>query len=68
MTLRPMTPERFAAIRKTVMERRAKSLVAEIAATDWSKLRRFDVDDFLKFLDSLVEQSETTSRRRRKSQ
>ena len=66
MTLRPMTPERFAAIRKTVMERRAKSLVAEIAATDWSKLRRFDVDDFLKFLDSLVEQSETTSRRRRK--
>jgi hypothetical protein len=63
-----MTPERFAAIRKTVMERRAKSLVAEIAATDWSKLRRFDVDDFLKFLDSLVEQSETTSRRRRKSQ
>jgi len=63
-----MTPERFAAIRKAVMERRAKSLVAEIAATDWSKLRRFDVDDFLKFLDSLVEQSETTSRRRRKSQ
>jgi hypothetical protein len=47
MTLRPMTPERFAAIRKGVMERRAKALVAEIAEIDWSKLRHFDVDDFL---------------------
>jgi len=54
-----MTPERFAAIRKAVMHRRAESLVAEIAAISWSELRRFDVDDFLKFLDSLVEQSQT---------
>lgn len=64
--LLPMTPERFAAIRKRVMERRTKALVAEIAATDWDKLPRFEVDEFLIFLDSLVEQSETPPPRPRK--
>jgi len=62
-----ITPERFAAIRKAVMERRMERLAAEIAAaTDWDKLRRFDVDDFFKYLDSLVEPPETPPSRSRK--
>jgi hypothetical protein len=65
--LLPMTPERFFAIRTAVMERRMERLAAEIAATtDWDRLPRFDVDEFFKFLDSLVEQSETLPRRSRK--
>jgi len=65
--LRPMTPERFAAIRERVMQRRMDKLAAEIAAaTDWDKLPHFEVDDFFKFLDSLVEQSETPPPRPRK--
>jgi hypothetical protein len=70
MMLRLMTPERFAAIRKAVMQRQMDKLAAEIAATtDWDKLPHFNVDDFFKYLDSLVEQSETPpprSRKRRK--
>lgn len=43
----PKTPERFAAIRRQVMARRAKALLAEIAAIDWDKLPHFnDVDEF----------------------
>jgi hypothetical protein len=65
--LRPMTPERFAAIRKRVMERRAKALVAEIAATDWDKLPHFDdVDDFLKYADTFIEQSDNPPRSRKR--
>jgi len=65
--LLPMTPERFAAIRRRVMERRAKALVAEIAAIDWDKLPRFNsVDDFLKYAGSLIEQSDDPPRRSRK--
>jgi hypothetical protein len=57
--LLPMTPEHFAAIRKRVMERRAKALVAEIAAIDWDKLPRFNsVDDFFGYADSIVDESE----------
>ena len=49
------------------MERRLEKLAAEIAAaTDWDKLPRFDVDEFFKFLDSLVEQPETPPPRSRK--
>lgn len=65
--LLPMTPERFMAIRRRVMERRLERLASEIAAeTDWAKLRRFDVDEFFKFLDSLVEPPETPPPRSRK--
>ena len=65
---RPMTPERFAAIRRAVMERRMEKLAAEIAAaTDWDKLPHFsDVDDFLRYADTFIEQSETPPRRSRK--
>ena len=62
----PMTAKRFAAIRKAVMERRAKALAAEIAAIDWDKLPRFDIDNFFKYVDSLVEQSDTAPPRSRK--
>jgi hypothetical protein len=65
--LLPMTPERFAAIRKRVMERRTKALVAEIAATDWDKLPRFNsVDDFLRYADTFIEQSNNPPGRSRK--
>jgi Zn-finger nucleic acid-binding protein len=62
-----MTPERFAAIRQSVMKRRAESLVAEIAATDWDKQPHFsNLDDFLAFADTFVEPSENPSERSRK--
>ena len=59
----PMTPERFAAIRKAVMQRRMDKLATEIAAaTDWDKQPRFNnVDDFLRYADTFVEPSETLS-------
>ena len=60
----PMTPERFAAIRKAVMERRAESLAAEIAAIDWTKQPHFDnVDEFLKYADTFIKRPETPLRR-----
>jgi hypothetical protein len=65
-----LTPERFMAIRKAVMERRMERLAAEIAAaTDWDKLPHFNVDDFFTYLDSHVEPPATPpprSRKRRK--
>jgi hypothetical protein len=59
--LLPMTPERFAAVRKAVMERRMDKLAAEIAAaTDWDKQPHFsNVDDFLRYADTCVEPAET---------
>jgi hypothetical protein len=55
-----ITPERFAAIREKMKQRRAEKLVAEIATTDWTTLAHFhNVDDFLKHLDALVEPPKT---------
>jgi hypothetical protein len=62
--LHPMTPERFAVIRRGVMQRRMDKLAAEIAAaTDWDRQAHFDVDEFLECADSFVEQSEMPPRR-----
>jgi hypothetical protein len=60
-----MTPERFAAIRQAVMQRRMDKLAAEITtATDWDKQPRFNnVDDFLRYADTFIEQSQNPQRR-----
>ena len=64
-----ITPERFAAIRDKFMRRKAESLAAEIAATDWNNQPHFhSVDDFLNFADTFIEQCEADpsgSRKRR---
>jgi hypothetical protein len=64
-----ITPERFAAIRAKIMRRKAEALAAEIATIDWNNQTHFQsVDDFLKFSDTFIEQSETdpsASRKRR---
>jgi hypothetical protein len=60
-----ISPERFAAIRKAVLERRMENLAVEIAAaTDWDKQPHFsDVDDFMRYADTFLESSETPPRR-----
>ena len=62
-----ITPKRFMAIRKAVMQRNMDKLATEIIATDWDKQPRFNsVDDFLRYADTFIEQSETPPRRSRK--
>jgi hypothetical protein len=64
-----ITPERYAAIRARIERRRTEALVAEITATDWNDQPNFqNVDDFLNFADTFIEQSEADppgSRKRR---
>jgi hypothetical protein len=61
--------ERYAAIRERVKQRRVEALAAEITATDWSQQPHFQgVNDFVKHLDTLVEQSKIDPPRPRKHQ
>ena len=56
-------PNRFRAVRKSVMQRRSGSLAAEIAATDWNEQHHFqDVDEVLKCAAAPLEHSETQPR------
>jgi hypothetical protein len=65
MALR-ITSQRFATIRVKVIRQRAKVPVAEIAMIDWDHESQFQsVDDFLKFADTFVEQSDKPPRRSR---
>jgi len=54
-----VTPHRFVAIREAIYRRRTEALAAEIdAVTDGNDQHFSDVDDFMSFLDTQVEQSE----------
>ena len=64
-----ITPDRSAAIRAKIMRRKSEALLAEITATDWNNQAHFqNVDEFLRYADTFIEQSEADppgSRKRR---
>jgi hypothetical protein len=62
-----ITLERYLDIRNKLKKRRTESLVAEIAATDWNNQAHFqNVDEFLRYADTFVVQSDTDPSRSRK--
>jgi hypothetical protein len=65
----PLTIDKFAVIRAKIMHRKAEALAVETATTDWNDQPNFqNVDDFLNFADTFIEQSEADppgSRKRR---
>jgi len=55
---------RYQAIRQAVHQRRTETLAAKIdTASDFQQARFSDVDDFMNFLDTQVEQHEAVERR-----